>query len=381
MSFVRVYMTVMRSAAVNHSVSIVLVLTLLSVLSVHRTGPGMKCLQNNIQSLNTSLPLLRYVLQKHQIDVVLGLLQEVWHPAESVNIRNFAPPIMKLRQGSEGGGVSIITHQNVKSVHLHEYDTVGLEAVWADVMVNALRAVVGSVYIAPGDIKALDILESVVDMILCKHSRIFIAMDANSRSSLWDDSCLGMSHSTVSFRMGSRLEDIISKYGFQVHNDGTPTYRSGTVATAPDVTLTKGFCDYGRVSWSVTDDELCTPHERIVINVGTRVPSSRIEVIDWPRFNWKEYCDCTDNALSTLYGNWTVRSSEDVDGLVQELTACLQGVLLKAVRNRLKPSGCRPEPSGRRLDQSRVESVQDQHETCDAVLRFAIYCRISFCIT
>ena len=50
------------------------------------------------------------------------------------------------------------------------------------------------------------------------------------------------------------------------------------------------------------------------------------------------------------------------------------GVLLKAVRNR-------PKPSGSRLDQSRVESVQDQHETCDAVLRFAIYSRISFCIT
>ena len=46
-----------------------------------------------------------------------------------------------------------------------------------------------------------------------------------------------------------------------------------------------------------------------------------------------------------------------------------QGVLLKAARNR-------PKPSGRRLNQSRVESVQDQHETCDAVLRFAIYSRI-----
>jgi len=49
-------------------------------------------------------------------------------------------------------------------------------------------------------------------------------------------------------------------------------------------------------------------------------------------------------------------------------------LLLKAVRNR-------PKPSGRRLDQSRVESVQDQHETCDAVLCFAIYSRICFCIT
>ena len=28
-----------------------------------------------------------------------------------------------------------------------------------------------------------------------------------------------------------------------------------------------------------------------------------------------------------------------------------------------------------------MESVQNQHETCDAVLRFAMYSRVSFCIT
>jgi len=242
---------------------------------------------------------------------------------------------MKLREGSEGGGVAIITHQNVKSVHLREYDIIGLEAVWADVMVNGLRVVVGSVYIAPGDVKALDILESVVDMILCKHSRIFIAMDANSRSSLWDDSCLGLCHSTVSARMGSRLEDIISKHGLQVHNDGSPTYCSGKVATAPDVTLTKGFCDYSTVSWSVTDDELGTPHECIVISVGNRAPLSRVEVIDWPRFNWKEYCDSTADALDTLYQNWLLRSSDDTDGLVQELTSCIQECVDKVSSTRV----------------------------------------------
>jgi len=48
--------------------------------------------------------------------------------------------------------------------------------------------------------------------------------------------------------MGLRLEDIISKHGLQVHNDGTPTYWSGKVATAPDVTITKGFRDYGTVA-------------------------------------------------------------------------------------------------------------------------------------
>jgi len=48
----------------------------------------MKILQNNIQSINTSLPLLRLTVQKLNIDIIL--LQEVWHPKEeSINIRNY----------------------------------------------------------------------------------------------------------------------------------------------------------------------------------------------------------------------------------------------------------------------------------------------------
>jgi len=78
------------------------------------------------------------------------------------------------------GGVVIITHQNVKAVHLREYEIDGLEVVWADVMLNGLRVVVGSVYFAPGDIKALDIFDAVIGNILSKHSHILIATHANS---------------------------------------------------------------------------------------------------------------------------------------------------------------------------------------------------------
>jgi len=54
----------------------------------------------------------------------------------------------------------------------------------------------------------------------------------------------GMTHvlefqvTLLSHRMGLRSEDIISKHGLQVHNDGTPTCQSGKVATAPDVSVT-----------------------------------------------------------------------------------------------------------------------------------------------
>lgn len=57
----------------------------------------MKILQNNIQSINTSLPLLRLAVQKLNIDIIL--LQEIWHPTHDIiNIKNYTPPIVKLRK-------------------------------------------------------------------------------------------------------------------------------------------------------------------------------------------------------------------------------------------------------------------------------------------
>jgi len=161
----------------------------------------------------------------------------------------------------------------------------GPEAVWVEVMFNGIRMVVGSVYIEPGDMIALNIFETVVGNLLRTHSRLRIAMDANSRSSLWDNSCSGISRLTRSFHMGSLLEDIISKHDLYVHNDGTCTYRSCAVATAPDVTLSKGVLEYRTVNWSVTDDELRTSHECILVKIGDRPTSGRVDVINWPRFD------------------------------------------------------------------------------------------------
>ena len=241
---------------------------------------------------------------------------------------------MKLRQVSEGG-VAIIIHQNVKTVHFQEYDTDGLGTVWADVMLNDVRVVVGSAYMPPGDMSALGLLDTVVGNVLLKHTRIImIAIDANSRSSLWDDSCVGSSNISQSMRMGSRLEDIISKYDLYVHNDGSPTYQS---VTAPDVTITKGVLSYGDVFWSITDDDLCSPHECILLNIGSRAPPCKMEVIDWPRFNWKEFESITAIALNSLYENWFVRlheSKDKVDVLVKELTDCLQDCVNKVASMR-----------------------------------------------
>ena len=86
-----------------------------------------------MQSINTSLPLIRQCVQRLHIDI--SLLQEIWHPTDgSFNIRNYSQPITKIRKNGEGGGVAIVPHRTVKCVHLKEFDVDGLEAVWADVM-------------------------------------------------------------------------------------------------------------------------------------------------------------------------------------------------------------------------------------------------------
>jgi len=150
---------------------------------------------------------------------------------------------------------------SVKKVHLQQYDIQDLEAVWANVMVDKCRLVIGSVYIAPGDMVALNLLDLVLELILREHRRVIIAMDSNSRHGVWDDSCIRMPHHTRSLQMGIKLDDIIRKHSLVVHNNGLPTYCQGNVATAPDVTLSVGLTELGSVRWSFVDDELRTPHE------------------------------------------------------------------------------------------------------------------------
>ena len=138
----------MKHVYMMFSALIAVVVILLQVLSVQHILSDMRLLQHNTQSICTSLPLLKHAVQRLNIDVVL--LQEVWHPPDDfINIFQFNKPITKLRNGRQGGGVAIITHKNVKTVHMKHYDVDGLEAVWADVLCGRIRVLIGSVYIPP----------------------------------------------------------------------------------------------------------------------------------------------------------------------------------------------------------------------------------------
>ena len=319
MKFAQIRMPSMRSVPERLLVAIVLAIIHLLAPYVQFTLNDMKILQNNIQSINTSLPLLRLTVQKLNIDIIL--LQEIWHPKDDIiSIRNYTPPIVKLRKCNEGGGVAIITRKNVKTVPLKEYDTDGLEAVWADVKVGNVRTVIGSVYIPPGDDNALHLLDDVIERILLTYDHLLIGMDANSRNVIWDDNCIGIDQYKKSVQMGVKLEEMLHKHNLLIHNNGAPTYRSGSVATAPDVTVTKGIMQYGNISWTTIDDDLRSPHEGIVIEVDNKVQDTKREVIDWLKFDWDAYKKQTSSVLEAILEKWLNDDDRDVDEMIQEFT-------------------------------------------------------------
>ena len=105
----------------------------------------MNILQANVRSLNTTKDLLEITQVTHQAKLVL--LQEVWNTRNNTHLKDFIPPVMKVRDNNRGGGVAIYVHCSAKLVPLRCYEVDNLEAVWAKVMVGNISCVVGSVYI------------------------------------------------------------------------------------------------------------------------------------------------------------------------------------------------------------------------------------------
>ena len=264
----------------------------------------------------------------------------MWHPAnDTIGVRDYTNQYLRLRRGREGGGVAILTHRKVKAVHLKEYEVDNLEAVWAEVKVGKVRTVVGSVYIAPGDKGALNVLDSVIGKILQSHENLIIGMDANARNGLWDDACLQGGKNT---RLGIRLEEIIENHSLHIHNTGVATFRAGNYATAPDVTLSKGMMQYGKVTWTTVDDELRTPHEGIMMEIGSKVEVERQEVIDWKKFDWDKYREVSRGKLVELYENWNKFLRSDCDKMVHELVACIQRCVDEVAGKKVVTSHSRP---------------------------------------
>lgn len=271
------------------------------------------------------------------------LLQEVWHsPDDFINIRNFNKPIIKLRNGRQGGGVAIITHNRIKTVYMKQYEVDGLEAVWAEIMCGKIRVIIGSVYIPPNDCKALELFDSVITNITRSHKHVIIGMDANARNLLWDNECVGASQYHMSMKMENILENIVDRHCMYVHNDGTATYHSGNYASTPDVTISIGLSSCGNINWSVITDELKSPHDGILLEFGSEVKQIRREVIDWKNVDWTTYRDLTGNALYDLHDKWMCADDVDVNEIADELNDKIHECVHKVAINKIVTKYSRP---------------------------------------
>jgi len=204
-------------------------------------------------------------------------------------------------------------------------------------MCGRIKTIIGSVYIPPGDFKAMQLLDTVIGNITSSYTHVIIGMDANARSLLWDDKCVGVSRYCTSVKMGDMLECIMDKYGLLVHNDGTCTYHSGNYSSTPDVTLSLGLSQYGITKWSIILDELKSPHDGILFEVGNNVQCVRKEVKDWNKFDWTAYGSITSTVLNELSHQWMLTDYDDFDvdimakQLNDKINECVDKVAIKKI--------------------------------------------------
>jgi len=129
----------------------------------------------------------------------------------------------------------------------------------------------------------------------------------------------------------SRVRVRICKVHFKCRRE---TFTAGTQQWCSDIlfrqccfvtwcyTLNRSVSVIGNVTWTVTNDDLRSPHECILIEVGDKVQTSRREVINWKSFDWAAYHDATSVGLKCLFEKWSSCPDLDITDMVHELTAC-----------------------------------------------------------
>ena len=137
--------------------------------------------------------------------------------------------------------IAIFCTNEANIVNLVEYQVDNLEAYWCNVMANSERIVLGSVYINVGKIGEIGILEQVITRILSSYQKLIVCLDANSRSLLWDPSCIHREkkqHIKENWRETRRsfIKSVFIYY--EQRADNIPEW---TFSRAVDMTLSQGL--------------------------------------------------------------------------------------------------------------------------------------------
>jgi len=146
-------------------------------------------------------------------------------------------------------------------------------------MIGQVRSVVGSVYIAPGQIKQLDVFREQLGKICRDFPRVIVGMDANVRHPLWYDNIV--THRSVNKKMGERLAKIFDRLlvgGFWTTTSSQTTLQSNS-PLARFTTLNESSVEIGRIWIGTPTLTRVGYHFSVLSEIGMR---TRLMLQLWP---------------------------------------------------------------------------------------------------
>lgn len=236
-----------------------------------------RLLQLNTRSLNTSQHLIKSYAQSKNTQIIT--LSEIWTPKDlqpltssyssNIRLRNHVTPADTSNDTPAGihGGVAIFCKHSIKSINTPTLDIKGLEACWTTTYIQGHPTIIGSIYIPPGEINNLDLLDKALGN-LEQHENVLITGDLNCRHLLWERWHQHLpDRSSTSWQMGDKLLEMLDRHGYTVLNNGQYTRSTDKHISAPDVTAYKG--DKLNYTWQVDHTaHLSSDHHPILVNIG-----------------------------------------------------------------------------------------------------------------
>ena len=114
-------------------------------------------------------------------------------------------------------------------------------------------------------------------------------MDAHTRNVVWDNLVIGSNLHSDSLKVGQLLQllDFVENTTLFIHNNGSTTYHSGENRSTPDVKLSYGIVEHKQTNWINLDDDLGSPHNGLLLQIGDKRKYFVKQIIDWDQF---PYC-------------------------------------------------------------------------------------------
>ena len=269
---------------------------MLIALLISANSFSMKILQLNCSGLTKDLSkqLSRYVDDKH-IEVVC--LQETFAKDRSTSSKNWRP---YLNPSSDGyGGVAIFVSPSVKSVPYEELKDPRLEAVWTRIQVAGKVTILGSVYIRPGQLGKVAILQNIISGIN-NHDQIIVNGDLNGHSQQWDSN-FTQTKLDPARKIGVQIENLILQENLKLHNTGQYTFihRRDGGKWALDLFLTRNI--HVPTRWQSDHlTSLKSDHCPTILSVEEERDSYRKTKWDLKNTSWDIWSETIERAVASI---------------------------------------------------------------------------------